>query len=106
MVMVSLHSNKTQRQKLVPGTGYCCDRAGQAFVWRNGGFGDFGFRKAVECFKCYLMGHTRRSTGESGAEGDLNHGSLAQEKNFSMWPKDYSCDILVKNVAAFFYLVR
>jgi hypothetical protein len=38
---------------------------------------------------------------DSGAEGDLNHGVLAQEvseeKNF----RDHSCDILVKNVAAF-----
>ena len=34
----------------------------------------------------------------NGAEGDLNCGGLAQEvseeKNVSMWPRDYSCDIL------------
>ena len=37
--------------------------------------------------------------------GVLNSGGLAQEvsemKTFSMWPRDCSCDILVKNVAAF-----
>ena len=39
------------------------------------------------------------------AEDDLNCVSLAlevsEEKNFSMWPRDCSCDILVKNVTAF-----
>ena len=39
------------------------------------------------------------------AEGDLNCGSLALEvsgeKNINMWPRDCSCDILVKNVATF-----
>ena len=42
---------------------------------------------------------------DSGTEGDLNCGNLAlevsEEKNFNMWTIDYSCDILVKNVAAF-----
>jgi hypothetical protein len=40
-----------------------------------------------------------------GAEGDLSCGSLAlevsEEKNFSMWPSDCTCDILMTNVAAF-----
>jgi hypothetical protein len=40
------------------------------------------------------------------AEGGLNYGSLAleisEENNFNMWPSDCSCDILVKNVAAFY----
>ena len=40
---------------------------------------------------------------DSGAEGNLNCGGLAQEvsdeKNISMWPRSY--DILMKNVAAF-----
>jgi hypothetical protein len=40
-----------------------------------------------------------------GAEGGLNCHSLAQvvseKKNFSMLPRDHSCVILVKNVAAF-----
>jgi hypothetical protein len=37
------------------------------------------------------------------AKGDLNCGSLPVEvsENFSMWPRDCSCAILVKNVAAF-----
>lgn len=51
-----------------------------------------------------LIDHPRRSTEDSDAEGDLNCESLAQEvsdkKNFSLWPTDCSCDILVKIVAA------
>ena len=39
------------------------------------------------------------------AVSDLNCADLAQEvsveKNFSMWPRDCFCGILVKNVAAF-----
>jgi hypothetical protein len=39
-----------------------------------------------------------------GVESDLNFGGLAQvlskEKNVNMWPREYSCDILVKNMAA------
>jgi len=42
---------------------------------------------------------------DSGADRDLNYGCLAQEvseeKNFSMLPRNHSCDILVKNVFAF-----
>jgi len=42
---------------------------------------------------------------DNGAKGDLKCGSLAQEvleeKNFSMWPRDCSYNILVSNVAAF-----
>lgn len=42
---------------------------------------------------------------DSGAEYDLNCGSLDQEiskkKNVSMRPRDLSCDILMKNEAAF-----
>ena len=42
---------------------------------------------------------------DSGVQGDVNCRVLAQQvseaKNFSMLPRDPSCDILVKNVAAF-----
>jgi hypothetical protein len=34
-------------------------------------------------------------TGDSARE-------VSEEKNFNMWPKDYSCGILAKNVAAFY----
>ena len=58
--------------------------------------------KAVECFKWSSEGHTSRSMEDSGAEGDLNCGGLAQvvseEKNVSMLHRDHSCGILVKNV--------
>jgi hypothetical protein len=52
------------------------------------------------------MGHPNRNMEDSGAEGDLNYGGWARKvsekkkKNISMLPRDYSCDILVKNVAA------
>ena len=39
MAMVSVHSNKTIRQKLVLGVGYFCDKPGHAFVWKNMDFG-------------------------------------------------------------------
>ena len=56
----------------------------------------------MECFKWSLIGDTNKSMEDSGAEGDLNCGSLAQgvseEKNFSMLPRELSCDILVKNI--------
>ena len=43
---------------------------------------------------------------DSGAESNLNCGGLlaqevSEKKNFSMWPRDCSRDVLVKNVAAF-----
>jgi hypothetical protein len=35
LVMVSVHSSKTLRQKLVLGVGYSCERPNHAFVWNN-----------------------------------------------------------------------
>jgi hypothetical protein len=50
------------------------------------------------------VGHPNRSM-DNKAKGDLNFGNLAQEvsegKNIKMWPRDHSCNILAKNVAAF-----
>jgi hypothetical protein len=44
--------------------------------------------KAVECFKCGLMGHPRRNKEVFISESDLNFADLAHEvsveKNFSM----------------------
>ena len=61
--------------------------------------------KAAECFKWVLVGHPSRNMENFVAGGDLICGSLAleasEEKNFNMWPRECSCDILVKNVAAF-----
>jgi hypothetical protein len=61
--------------------------------------------KAVESFKCDLMGYPSRNMQDFVAESDLNCKELAQEvsvkKNFSMWHKDCFCGSLVKNVAAF-----
>ena len=45
-------------------------------------------RKAFECFKCCLMGHTYRIMADSGVECqmiDLAH-EISEEKNFSMLP--------------------
>lgn len=42
---------------------------------------------------------------DNAAESCLNHGGLAreisEEKNFSILPRDLSCNILVKKVACF-----
>ena len=50
------------------------------------------------------MSHTIKNMSDSGAGVDLNCSHLAQEvseeKNFSMLPRDHSCDVLVKTVAA------
>lgn len=47
---------------------------------------------------------------DCGAEGDLNCGGLAQdishENNLNMLPRDCSCEILVKNVAAFCFRLK
>ena len=58
----------------------------------------------MECFKHCLMGHTSRSLEDRIAKSDLNCQRYTQEvseKNFNMLPRDRSCDILVKKVAAF-----
>ena len=50
------------------------------------------------------MGHPSRNMEDFVAEGDLNYADLAQEvseKNFRMWPRDCSYDMLVNSVAAF-----
>jgi hypothetical protein len=52
------------------------------------------------------MDHPSRNMEDGRAEGDLNCGGLltqkvSEENNFSMWPRDCSCDVLVKNVVAF-----
>jgi hypothetical protein len=49
---------------------------------------EFWTEKAMGHFNWGLMGHPRRNMGDSGAEGDLNCGGLAQEvseeKNISV----------------------
>ena len=55
-------------------------------------------RKAVKYFLWGLMGFTRSSIKDSDAENNVDYDSPAQEvseeKNVSLWPRDYSCDIL------------
>jgi hypothetical protein len=66
--------------------------------------------RKVGCFKLCLLVHTDRSIEDRGAEDALSCGGLAPEvsedKNFSVLPGDHSCDILVKNVAAFALVQR
>ena len=54
-------------------------------------------RKVIELFLLGFIVHTCENVEESGADGDLNCGSLAQEvseeKSFSMWTRDQVCNI-------------
>ena len=50
------------------------------------------------------MGHTSKKIKDRGAKCYLHCLRLTQEiikNNFSMLPRDHSCDILVKNVINF-----
>lgn len=61
-------------------------------------------KKAVEGSKSYLMGHTSKSIEDSLAGDDLIFESqieLSEKKHFSMFPRQHTYVILVKNVAAF-----
>ena len=60
----------------------------------------------MECLKYYLMDHTSRSMEGSGVKCDLMNWpgmnqEVSEEKNFSMLSRDHSCDVLLKEVAAF-----
>ena len=65
----------------------------------------WGLWKAEDCFKWALMGHTIRSTEDSVPECVSSCRDLVQEVSekmtFSMWPREFFNEILVKNVAAF-----
>ena len=59
---------------------------------------NYGLGKHLEHFNYCLMDHINRNMEGSGAECDLmNCGGLDQnvseDKNFSMLPRDHSCDI-------------
>ena len=62
----------------------------------------------MESFKWSLVGYPIRYMEESVADSGLNCVSLLaqefSEKNLSIWPRDCSCNILVKNVAAFCFV--
>ena len=59
----------------------------------------------MKCFKWGLMGHTSRNMEDFVAVSYLNCADLTKEvsleKNFSMWPRDCFCSILLKNRTAF-----
>lgn len=54
------------------------------------------------------MGHSSKNMDDSGTQSDLNFGGLPQEvskdTNFNMWPE--TCDISVKNVADFCFVLK
>jgi hypothetical protein len=60
LVVVSIHSNKTQRQKLVPGVGFCYDEPDHAFVGKSVDFGTLNL-EAVECFRWGLIDFPSRN---------------------------------------------
>jgi hypothetical protein len=50
------------------------------------------------------MGYPSRNMEDLVTESNLNCVDLAQEvsvENFNMWPRDYFCDILMKNMGYF-----
>ena len=60
----------------------------------------------MEWFKWSLRDHPSQNAEYGGVEGDFNYcrpagQDVSEGKNFSMWPRDCSCNILVKNVTAF-----
>jgi hypothetical protein len=60
--------------------------------------------KAVVSLKWGLVGHPCRNMEDFIPESNLNCADLIQEvsvENFSMWPRDCFCGILVKNEATF-----
>lgn len=58
-------------------------------------------RKTTEFFKQVLLDPTSCIIKESGTESDLHYGFLDNKKDSIMYPRDYSYDILTKNVSAF-----
>ena len=54
---------------------------------------------------CYLMDYTSRNMEDGSTKIYLNAGGLvlgfSKEKNFIMFPRDHSCDILVMKVTAY-----
>jgi hypothetical protein len=85
VVMVSVNSSKTLRQKLVSGVRYYCDRLTMLLFERMWIWG-LWIWNTVECFKWGLMGHPSRNMEDFVAVSNLNCVDLAQEitkeKNF------------------------
>ena len=71
--MVSVHSRKTLRPKLVPGNGLT------VLLFKRMWILGLWIWKAVECFKWGLMGHPSRNMKDFVAGSDLNCVDLAQE---------------------------
>ena len=60
----------------------------------------------MEWFRWSLRDHPSQNAEYGCVEGDFNYcrpagQDVSEGQNFSMWPRDCSCNILVKNVAAF-----
>ena len=72
LVMVSLHSNKTQTKTEVSTKDWSIPMIGLTMLlfgrmWVLG----LWIRKAAECFKWGLVGHSSRNTKDNDTEGDL-----------------------------------
>jgi hypothetical protein len=58
----------------------------------------------MDFFEPEQIGHPSRSMEDSNAEDDLHRTILAPEvaeKNFSMLPRNYSCEIFTMTLSAF-----
>ena len=102
--MISVHSNKILTKTEVGTRDWGIAVIGLT-MFLLGGMWIWGLQKAVELM-WGLMGHPSMNVKDFVvAESDLYCADLAQEvseeKDFSMWPRDCSCGILMKNVAAF-----
>ena len=79
--------------------GYYWNRPNHSACWQNVTL-DLQTKKAAEHFKWSLMGYNRRGMEDSNADCDIPGQEFSGEKNSSSkWPRDHSCDILLKNVA-------
>jgi hypothetical protein len=78
LVMVSVHSSKTLRQKLVLGVGIAVICLTMLLFERMQIFG-FWIWNSLECFKWGLMGHPSRNMEDFVAGSNLNCVDIAQE---------------------------
>ena len=102
VVMGSLYSNRTlTKVEIGIRRWYCCNRPNYGACWQNVTL-DLQTKKAAEHFKQGLMGYIRRGMEDSNVDYDISGQETSGEKNSSKQPRGHSCDILGKNMAAFF----
>lgn len=55
------------------------------------------------------MGHSSRNRKDNGTEHNVDYKEaweISEEKNISKWPRDHSCNILVRNMTVFYVLFQ